>query len=271
MRKSSKHAIARVGEHAKAMVNLLEDLSRRHRMHQVFSDFCELAALTISNQVDQQQYQAREARYMQIVKGYDTQEVALFPKLLGHLKMWLREGMDDCLGKLFMQLELGNHWKGQFFTPYELAKLMARMTLVDVDQLVEKKGFITVQEPCVGAGAMVIAMAEAMQERGLSYRHSMHVTAVDVDITAVHMAYVQLSLLDVPAIVIHGNSLAMTRWSHWLTPAHQVHGWSYKLDKRTGVDDAAAGPPATQKGGPSGDPQPEVVDICAPSRGQQLD
>jgi hypothetical protein len=58
------------------------------------------------------------------------------------------------------------------------------------------------------------------------------VTAVDVDEKAAHMAYIQLSLLGVPAIVIHGNTLSLQEWSHWYTPAHIFAGWSMKLRAR---------------------------------------
>ena len=43
------------------------------------------------------------------------------------------------------------------------------------------------------------------------------------------MAYVQLSLAHVPAIIVHGNSLSMQEWGHWFTPAHIVGGWDRRL------------------------------------------
>ena len=46
----------------------------------VFKDFCELAALSFSDAVDQAQFEVREARYVQIVKGYKAEEVARFPQ-----------------------------------------------------------------------------------------------------------------------------------------------------------------------------------------------
>jgi hypothetical protein len=47
----------------------------------------------------------------------------------------------------------------------------------------------------------------------------------------VHMSYVQLSLLGIPGIVIHGNSLSLEEWSHWVTPAHVFGGWDCRLRK----------------------------------------
>lgn len=56
-----------------------------------------------------------------------------------------------------------------------------------------------------------------------------HVTAQDIDATAVHMAYLQLSLLHVPAIVLLGNSLSVEVREHWVTPAHVMGGWDLRL------------------------------------------
>ena len=36
------------------------------------------------------------------------------------------------------------------------------------------------------------------------------------------MAYIQLSLYGIPAVVIHGNTLTMETWSHWYTPCAAV-------------------------------------------------
>jgi hypothetical protein len=43
------------------------------------------------------------------------------------------------------------------------------------------------------------------------------------------MAYVQLSLLNIPAIVVHGNALSVEAWGTWFTPAHILGGWGAKL------------------------------------------
>jgi len=43
------------------------------------------------------------------------------------------------------------------------------------------------------------------------------------------MAYVQLSLLHVPAVVIHGDTLLLEEYGHWHTPAHMLGGWRYRL------------------------------------------
>lgn len=58
------------------------------------------------------------------------------------------------------------------------------------------------------------------------------------------MAYVQLSLLHIPAVVYHGNSLTVETWSTWRTPAHVLGFWDVRL-RRAG-DAATLTVPAVQ-------------------------
>ncbi len=222
-------------DHHKRCISLLRDNSHRHRLHQVFSDFCELSALAISNAVDLKQHEAREARYMQIIKRYDADEIRRFPEMLACCTLALEHHRHDFLGKLFMDLDLGSHWAGQFFTPYDLTKMMAKMTLGDMtaERIAELGGFITACEPACGAGAMVIGMADALADLKINYQQCLHVTAVDLDATATHMAFIQASLLHIPAIIVHGNSLSLEQFGYWLTPAHVFGGWDFRLRRRS--------------------------------------
>jgi hypothetical protein len=85
---------------------------------------------------------------------------------------------------------------------------------------------------------MVIATAEALCDEGINYQQAMHATCIDIDATAVHMAYIQLSLLHISAIVIHGNALSLEQWGYWLTLAHVLGSWDARLkqDARTSQD-----------------------------------
>lgn len=217
--------------HQKSLVKLLKQCGYHH-MHQVFGDFVELAAIAFSNQVDLIQAPFREERYLRILERYKQDERALFPKAFGELVMAFEAGPGDVLGAVFGELELGNSAAGQFFTPFELCRLMARITVGDGQEMrerIEQRGFVTASEPACGAGAQILALAEAMAEAGLNYQEHLHVTATDVDSRAAHMAYLQLSLLHIPAIVIVGNTLTLERREHWLTPAHVMGLWDVKL------------------------------------------
>ena len=135
----------------------------------------------------------------------------------------------DVLGVLYHRLELHNEQSGQFFTPYPVCQAMAKMLVHDAKQLVEEQAFIRAHEPCVGSGAMVIALAQALREEGINYQQCLHVTAIDLDILAVHMAYVHFTLLHIPAIIVHGDTLRAETYSVWRTFAHVMGFWDAKL------------------------------------------
>jgi N-6 DNA Methylase len=229
-----------VTNHQKELVKIFEHLAAgRHSRWEVFADFCEMAATAFSNKVDLAQYDVREANYMKIIGKYDRAEVALFPQAIGELIEALEQNFGDVLGRTFHDLELHNKYAGQFFTPYDVSRMMAKMTIGDGDDLRERiarRGYVTTMEPAVGSGAMVIALAEAMREAGINYQEHLHVRAVDIDLKCVHMAYVQFSLLGIPAIITHGNSLALKEYSHWHTPMHVIGGWNEKFQRQAMIE-----------------------------------
>lgn len=232
---AQRKTLAAQAEPMKALEKLIRESAYRHPLHTVFADFVEMSALAISNAVDLCQREKREARYLEIVKRYNAEEAARFPQMLGCLVMALEGEMRDHLGRLFMAIELGNHWVGQFFTPYELCVLMAKMQLHDAAELIEAKGFITMCEPAAGAGAMVIACAQALRDAEINYQQTLHVTAQDLDSTAAQMCYLQMSLLGIPGVVVVGDTLRMEERERWYTPAHIVDGWAWKLRARAEV------------------------------------
>ncbi len=215
--------------HQKAMAALIDNNARRYHRWEVFRDFCELSAISLSNTVDAVHREVREARYLTIAGRYERPELERFAEMLGHLHASLQESFHDALGSLFMALEMGDSWKGQFFTPYEVSKMLAMMSLADAGSLIDRQGFITVSDPTVGGGAMMIAAAHTLYDMGFRYQDVLHVTAQDIDATACHMAYVQFALLDIPAVVVHGNSLTVEVRDWWVTPARATAAWAHKM------------------------------------------
>lgn len=218
--------------HIQAIVKLFETFRYKHDLYSVFSDWCECAATALSNAADSTRYEKREARYLEIARKYEKSELLIFSQIMGEVTLALEEKPEDVLGTVFHALELHNAARGQFFTPYSICSMMARMTLGakdDLERTLKERGFICAQEPAVGAGAMVIAFADTIREMGINYQQCLHVTAVDIDRRAVHMSYIQFTLLHIPAIVLEGNGLAMTFQDEWHTLAHVMGNWRRKL------------------------------------------
>ena len=227
-------------------------LSYGHHTFTIFRHFVELSAIALSNVADPRNKAAREAQYLAIVKQYKPEEVQQFPPMLGMLVACLEQETTDVLGTLYHRLELHNHQSGQFFTPYPLCQVMAKMLVHDAKRLEERQEFIRAHEPCVGSGAMVIALTQALREEGINYQHRLHVTAIDIDIVAVSMAYVQCTLLHIPALICHGDTLSGDVYSVWRTFAHVIGFWDARLarDHRSPPAPAKT-PPSTQAAPPA--------------------
>jgi hypothetical protein len=56
--------------------------------------------------------------------------------------------------------------------------LMASLTQGDAADTIDRQGFITLEEPAIGVGAMVIASAEALLYVGINPQQSLHVTSL---------------------------------------------------------------------------------------------
>lgn len=260
-----KHIQRSSSGHQADLAKVLRQIANRHSLWAVFRDFVAMSALALSNAADPWQRQAREAEYMAIVGRYSREEADLMARAFALVVEGLETGHQDFLGSLFMNLELSDSWKGQFFTPYEVSLLMARMNMHDVHGYIEKNGFVRVSDPCVGGGAMVIAAAHAMLDVGLPYQRHMHAVAQDIDLTAVHMSYIQFTLLHIPAVVVHGDSLSREVRSTWRTLAHTMGRWDSKLERRRLADAAVLadanliGPPAPEPVVTSDDQEPGPV------------
>jgi hypothetical protein len=256
-------------DHQKELAKLLRELAYRHGLWQVWKDFVAMSALSIANAVDRRQWTAREDEYLKIAGRYTKDEAEGMARGLALVTLGLEVGMSDFLGSLFMALELGDAWKGQFFTPYDISRLMASMTLGDKGlQEIQERGFVTVSDPCIGGGAMVIAAAHALQDQGINYQQCMHAVACDIDIVAVHMAYIQCSLLHIPAVIYHCNSISLEVWSQWQTPAHVLGFWDAKLN-RCGLSRDLTGPAA--EGKPSAENTAPVRAQVQPLRVKTID
>lgn len=121
------------------------------------------------------------------------------------------------------------------FTPYHVCELMAEMTMDDTVKKVEQDGYISINDPCCGAGATLIAGIHAarkqLEKANLNHQNHLLVVAQDIDETVALMCYIQLSLLGVAGYVKVGNSLTepMTdnddKENYWFTPMYFSNVW----------------------------------------------
>lgn len=163
-------------------------------------------------------------------------------EMLGLITMALEENPEqDFLGSMFMRLELGNHWKGQFFTPYSVCKAMAEMNAPDLEATIEAKGWVSVNDPACGAGATLIAMANTMKNHEVNYQNHALFVAQDIDRVAGMMCYIQLSLLGCAGYVAIADTLCdplvgsnvlqpmpNENQEVWYTPMYASEVWHFR-------------------------------------------
>lgn len=194
-------------------------------------------ACAISNAVDKEHFEKREELYMKTVKKYNAQEREVFPQLAAEVVMALEKNPEqDFLGSVYMALNLGNKRAGQFFTPYDVCRLMADISVGDLLSRVKEHGYITINDCACGAGATLIAGIHAarkkLEKEGLNWQRHILVTAQDIDFTTALMCYIQLSLLGCAAYIKIGNSLTdpMTpgdsKENYWYSPMYFIDPWA---------------------------------------------
>ena len=162
---------------------------------------------------------AIEDQYMAVVKRNAVEDVRKMPALLTITALAVQEGGCDFLGQVVADLELINDHMGQFFTPYDVSRMLAEMTLQDAGELIREKGFITLQEPASGAGGMGIAAADVIEKLGFDIGTYLYVDATDISQMCFKMTYLQVSLRGVPATIRRGNTLSDEMFDHAHTPA----------------------------------------------------
>lgn len=180
------------------IIKSIQSMSGKYGVYEIFADWVKLIALSFANSV--QLHQKRENEYIETLKRYDSKEQQRFFEMTAWLVEWADTEFFDMLGYIYMHLELGSKKAGQFFTPYHLCYMMAKLTETNDD-------VITVNEPTCGAGGNIIALAQKLHEQGVSYQSKMIVTCQDIDVKAVYMTYVQLSLYGIPAVVYQTDTL----------------------------------------------------------------
>lgn len=211
--------------------NILKDLARSRHMISVFRDFLEMSHIALANSVYLQTDigQEMEARYFESIKQYSKEELEQFSKLLALTAIALQESSHDFLGQVFMANDMGNEYRGQFFTPYHISQMMTQIIFTGYDDIIKEKGYISMQEPTCGSGGMVIACAETLHASGYDVSKTMWAEARDIDSLCFMMTYIQLSVLGVPARVVQGNTLTLEENRVLYTPAFIANGWFDRL------------------------------------------
>ena len=234
-----KNRAYRGGEHE--FLKIFRELCYSRNAWEVWADLITVMACSIANAVDREpkRHASREIEYERCIKhlGGIGKPAHLFAIVVEALE---KDPDQDFLVKLYMNLNLGNHWKGQFFTPYNISRLMAEMTLGNCQEQVDREGWISVCEPTVGGGAMLISAANTIRRQKINYQNHVLFVGQDIDRIVAMMAYIQISLLGCPGYLVVGNSLSnpivgsalmpmeKEGQEFWYTPLYYSEVWHYR-------------------------------------------
>ncbi|WP_170431577.1 N-6 DNA methylase [Ruegeria arenilitoris] len=206
-------------------VRIINELDRSKHRDEIFRDFCELAYCALAKRAcpDEDQRDALEVQYMEVVGRYrNKDDIRRMPELLAIMAGTIGNGGCDFLGLVAGELGVLDAKLGQFFTPYEVSRMMAEMTLTDAKATIEAEGFITIDEPAAGAGGMLLAVADTIEGMGFELETSVWFRATELSRATYHMAYLQLTARGLAGQVIHGNSISLETFTGAYTAAAPV-------------------------------------------------
>ncbi|OGV66916.1 MAG: hypothetical protein A2283_24310 [Lentisphaerae bacterium RIFOXYA12_FULL_48_11] len=139
-----------------------------------------------------------KAAFKEGLDKYTREQGEEFSRLMMLYSETVKENpFGDILGELFMELDIQSARSGQYFTPWEIAEFMTRMTFSreGFERAVKEKGEVTVIDPAVGSGVMLLAYGKIVHDEfGREGVNKLRLYGTDIDIRCVHMCKIQLRI-----------------------------------------------------------------------------
>lgn len=166
--------------------------------------------------------QTREAEYLEEARRWKPDDLTDFSQAVGQLVIEMEDQpFTDLIGPQYLEQSSssGRQARGEFYTPPEICRLMAEMTIGQIDTSATNP--VSIMEPSCGAGGMILAAGQVFARSNAV--HQMRVTAIDINPVACDMAFINTTLWGIPCRVLHGNALTNEFWHgwnnlHWMVP-----------------------------------------------------
>lgn len=223
----------------KFIENSLKTLGRRFGVNEAFRDVVTCIAYSFANVVDMKE--EREKEYLRIINKYEEDERNLFSKILVALVNEYEKAKEpiDILGDIYENLELTKKGSAQFFTPLEVCKVMAKITInkEENEKSIKDNGYINVSDPACGSGRNLYTAYNELLDSNIS-NNNILLVGDDIDLTCCCMTYIQLSLMGANAIVNHQDTLSMNRYDTFYTISYLINKeLQEKLSKEKQIDE----------------------------------
>lgn len=222
----------------KEFLDYFHQLCRSRSPWEVWADLMCTISCSLSNVTDHtpEHFEKREKEYARCIERLGGVQIP--SEMFGVIVMALENNPEqDFLGKMYMSLNLNNRWKGQFFTPYCVCKMMSEMTVRNLDTEIEEKGYISICDPSCGAGATLIAAVSTLKKSRYNFQNHVIFVGQDIDRVTAQMCYIQLSLLGCAGYICVGNTITNPLSGEvlypqeregqelWLMPMFQSNVW----------------------------------------------
>jgi type I restriction-modification system DNA methylase subunit len=211
-------------------MKILEEISYNKRISQVFQDWIIMASASLYTWKNDNDV---EKNYNAIIKSYSKEQCDKLCRLLS-ITIEALTNEEDFLGPIYNDLNLINKNHAQFFTPKNVSSLMAELLL---NKTSDSKKIITISDCCCGSGRLLIDCAAILRKNNINYQNSAYFVAQDIDSICCHMAFIQLSILGMPAIVKCGNSLSNTIYWQRHTFFYYFNNIGLKLKEQNYTND----------------------------------
>lgn len=141
-----------------------------------------------------------------------------------------RERFTDILGAADQELrgKGGQDANEAFYTPTSVSDCMGELIGGDGDPVqakLESGGIVTVYDPTVGAGRLIMSFCK----KHAKYLNQIRAYGTDIEQNAVRMFFVNCMLNGIAAEVKHGNELMLEYWATYYTPEWHVYEQDRKL------------------------------------------
>ena len=139
----------------------------------------------------------------------------------------------DWLGEMYMAEGLADKKnKSQFFTPRDLSRLAAKLSMgtkEDIQKEIDKKGYISLSDDCIGAGSMPLAALEELDRMGFDPKTDVRLWGRDNSEMVLLQAYIQLSLAGAAGYLILGDTLTLKNEYALWTPQMLSDVWQARI------------------------------------------
>ena len=200
---------------------------------EVWSDFVYLFAWELADQA-KNPVKSLYDKYWHIYNSLSEEDKKYYQTMMSVVLLEIASKPNqDWFGKKYMELGISDKKsKAQLFTPYEISRLMADISLSEkapnrksLQEEIDERGFITFADDCIGAGSMMIGFVNKVSEMNIDVSDSVWVVGGDISEIALLQCYIQASLLRIPGVFELGDALTLDYQYGLFTPAARKDKW----------------------------------------------